>query len=737
MPYAADMLLPLAQNISLFVVFAAAFSAIRNRLGARSPLVAQGTAGVIFGLIALLTMASPFVLSHGVYLDGRNVVIAVGTAMAGPVAGAICLVFATVFRWSLGGIGLQAALVGMAGAWVIACLFRRWHQSRNKRPSLLGLMTLGILTGLSTFTGYFLIPDAELAREMFQTSALPMMMLAPVGTVLAGALMLWENQRESLQTELRTSRQRLELALKGSQDGVFDYGVRSQKVWTSHRYREMRGYESAPEITDLAFWRALVIEDDRPRVGQAFADLEAGRVDRVDVLMRVRHRNGRIIHVRSQAVSERDASGKVLRIVGSNADETQRVQAETRLRNAIDSMESGFAYFDADDRLVLCNDGFIDPGTRARFSDPVGLTFEEIMRPFAFDEFTAASALPDPESWLQWRLEQHRNPPARPLEIQWTDGRWFSVLEHRTSDGGCVGLWTDITAQKRRQAELEESREQLQRQTTELAKLAERLEQAKRDADRARYFAERADREKSSFLASMSHELRTPLNAIIGFTDMMRTEAFGPVSPPKYAEYVRIIGDSGEHLLSLINDVLDLSKIEAGGMKLTVEVLSVHEICDQAVGLMRELAAARSVNLIGAVEDDCAILHGDERAVKQMLLNMVSNAVKFTGAGGSVRLDVAANAEGAVLTVRDTGIGMTEAELKVAVEPYGQVDSRLARKTVGTGLGLPLIKRLAELHGGKFSISSARGVGTTVTVLLPWKRDLPPQALPARTARVR
>src|SRR5262249_7444586 len=157
-------------------------------------------------------------------------------------------------------------------------------------------------------------------------------------------------------------------------------------------------------------------------------------------------------------------------------------------------------------------------------------------------------------------------------------------------------------------------------------------------------------------------------------------------------------------LLSLINDLLDLSKIEAGGMKLSVEVLAAQDICDQAVDLMRELAAARNVKLSGAVAEDCAILHGDERAVKQILVNMVSNAVKFTEPGGWVRLDVAGNSEGAVLTVSDTGIGMTKAELKVAVEPYGQVDSTLARQTVGTGLGLPLIKRLAELHGGKFSI---------------------------------
>jgi signal transduction histidine kinase len=727
---AVHIVLPLAQNISLFVVAVAIFSAVRHRLAGMSPRVMQVGEGAIFGLCAILAMMSPMQLSEGVFIDSRNIVIAVSTVMSGPLTGIVCALMAGLYRWQMSGVGAQPACIAMAVTLVQAAAFWWHYRAHNLRPTAAGLLLLGIVVTVSHLGCFLLLGDLQLAIDLIGKAALPVLLLQPVGTVMVGMLILWQGQRDALQEEVRSSRQRLELALKGSQDGVFDYGVRSRKIWTSLRYREMRGYAMAPEVTDLSFWRKLVIEEDRPQVAKAFADLEAGLVDRIDVLMRLHHSSGRLLHVRSRAVSERDAAGRVVRIVGSNADETQRVEAETRLRNAIDSMESGFAYFDADDRLILCNDGFVDPGTRRKFGDPVGRTYEEIMRGFAFGDFTAVAALPDREAWLQWRLECHRNPPSKPLEIQWTDGRWFSVLERRTTDGGHVGLWTDITDQKKRQAELEESR-------CQLAKLAERLELAKRDADRARYVAERADREKSSFLASMSHELRTPLNAIIGFTDMIRNEAFGPVSPPKYADYVRMIGDSGEHLLSLINDVLDLSKIEAGGMKLSVEVSSAHETCYQATGLMRDLAAARSVKLSGAVEDGCAIVHGDERAVKQMLLNMLSNAIKFTDAGGWVRLDVAATEEGSVLTVSDSGLGMTEAELKAAIEPYGQVDSRLARKSVGTGLGLPLVKRLAELHGGKFLISSAKGVGTKVTVLLPWKRDLAPHALPARAAHGR
>jgi PAS domain S-box-containing protein len=734
---AVHIVLPLAQNISLFVVAVAIFSAVRHRLAGISPAAMQVGEGVIFGLCAILAMMSPVQLSEGVYLDSRNIVIAVSTVMAGPVTGIVCALMAGFYRLQMGGVGLMPACIAMSVTLAQASAFWWHYRMHNRRPTVAGLLLLGLVVSISHLGCFLLLGDLQLALDLIGRAAPSALLLQPLAIAVVGMLILWQGQRDVLHEELRSSRQRLELALKGSQDGVFDYGVRSQKIWTSTRYREMRGYALAPEVTDLTFWRKLVVEEDRPQVAKAFTDLEAGTVDRIDVLMRLRHSSGRLLHVRSKAVSERDATGRVVRIVGSNTDETPRFEAETRLRNAIDSMESGFAYFDADDRLILCNDGFVDPGTREKFGDPVGRTYAEIMREFAFGDFTAVAALPDREAWLQWRLDRHRNPPSKPLEIQWTDGRWFSVLERRTTDGGRVGLWTDITDQKRRQAELEESRSQLEQQATQLAKLAERLELAKRDADRARYLAERADREKSSFLASMSHELRTPLNAIIGFTDLIRTEAFGPVSPPKYADYVRMIGDSGEHLLSLINDVLDLSKIEAGGMKLTVEVLSAHETCHQATGLMHELAAARSVKLSGVVEDGCAILHGDERAARQMLLNMLSNAIKFTDAGGSVRLDIAAKEEGAILTVSDSGIGMTEAELNAAIEPYGQVDSRLARKTVGTGLGLPLVKRLAELHGGKFLISSTKGVGTNVTVLLPWKRDLAPHALPARAAHAR
>jgi signal transduction histidine kinase len=273
-------------------------------------------------------------------------------------------------------------------------------------------------------------------------------------------------------------------------------------------------------------------------------------------------------------------------------------------------------------------------------------------------------------------------------------------------------------ALKRHVDELQWSRKRLVQQAKDLTKLAQA-----HGVERRR--AENASEAKSRFLANMSHELRTPLNAIIGFSEMMRTEALGPVGSPRYRAYADDINRSGMHLLGLINDLLDLSKIEAGKMELVEDMVDVPRLVEDCLLLVRDVARRGKVELVAEVPSGLPLLYADERKLKQVLLNLLSNAVKFTPEGGKVAVAAeASGGRGLALAIADTGIGIAPEHLAVVLEPFGQV--RQAQDDLaephGTGLGLPLSRALAELHGGRLEIESAPGRGTTIRLCLPPER---------------
>jgi signal transduction histidine kinase len=248
------------------------------------------------------------------------------------------------------------------------------------------------------------------------------------------------------------------------------------------------------------------------------------------------------------------------------------------------------------------------------------------------------------------------------------------------------------------------------------------FEAAKHELESALRRADAANASKSMFLANMSHELRTPLNAIIGFSEIMREEMFGPLGGPRYREYVDDICKCGNHLLALINDVLDMSKFDAGRLELHEEKVDLHEIVAGCINTVRPGAEKAQVTLAAKLDAASMVMHGDGRRLKQIVLNLLSNAIKFTPEGGRVTVSVFAADDGLTLTVADTGIGMTPEQIPKALERFGQIDSRLARRHEGTGLGLPLTKCLVELHGGTLGIHSRVNVGTTVTVSFPAAR---------------
>ncbi len=316
-------------------------------------------------------------------------------------------------------------------------------------------------------------------------------------------------------------------------------------------------------------------------------------------------------------------------------------------------------------------------------------------------------------------------PGARTFEAQLDDGRWLHISERRTKDGGYVSVGTDITTLKLHEeklmdseqrlmktvADLRRSQQTLERQTEELADLAEKYSDEKNRA-------EEANQAKSEFLANMSHELRTPLNAIIGFSEIMESGMFGPLGAKKYREYCRDIHQSGQYLLDVINDILDMSKIEAGRMRLDLKEIELDRFLKDAMRVVSKRADDKQLTLSSDIPRGVRLM-ADHRALKQIALNLLSNAVKFTPEGG--RIIVRGRAAGGFvrILIADTGIGIPKEALTKLGRPFEQVESRMTKSHQGSGLGLAIARSLTELHGGTMRIRSKLERGTIVALCLP------------------
>ncbi len=519
---------------------------------------------------------------------------------------------------------------------------------------------------------------------------------------------------------LNVATTRLERALDGGQCGLWDWNLAEGRVFWSTSMYDILGLNADGRKLTFGEISARIHPDD-PKLDDLAEALLSGQVKVFDHEFRMRHENGSWVWLRARAALAPGDKAHAPHLVGIVFDVSRQKQldkqnkdAEVRLKDAIENISEAFVLWDTDSKLVLCN---------SKYQQFHSLPFSACEPGTPYDAVASAAREPLVKQYVPGELNDRSG--ARSSEVQLADGRWLQINERRTKDGGFVSVGTDISDLKRQEEKLLNSEKTLmvtvrdlqrERQTAEeqsqrLAELADKYASEKTRA-------ESANRSKSEFLANMSHELRTPLNAIIGFSEIMTEGMFGPLGSAKYSEYVADIRRSGQFLLDVINDILDMSKIEAGRTEIELEDMNVQAVIDDAFRLVAPRANQSRV----AMNSDCPeglMVKADTRAIKQVLLNLLSNAVKFTPEGGSVSVAATIKKDALCLSIVDTGIGIPKRDIEKLGRPFEQLENQFTKSKGGSGLGLAISKSLVELHGGRLDISSVLNKGTTVTVTLP------------------
>jgi two-component system cell cycle sensor histidine kinase PleC len=515
-------------------------------------------------------------------------------------------------------------------------------------------------------------------------------------------------------------RGRIDTALNRGRCGLWDWDLSRGRIFWSQSMFTMLGLDTRNDLLTFGEVNALVKSDDIDLF--AIADqLISSKIDHIDQTFRMQHTDGHWIWLRVRCELSQGAADSGLHLIGIAVDITEQkslaektVEADLRLRDAIETIPEAFVLWDAGDRLVLCNSHFQRLHKLPDSAVTPGTSYETVIE---------VGSMPEVRTRLHETGTQA--PGARTFEAQLEDGSWLHISERRTKDGGYVSVGTDITRIKEHEhklvdndlrlratvIDLKRSQAELERQAIELADLAEKYSEEKTRA-------EEANQTKSKFLANMSHELRTPLNAIIGFSEIMESGMFGTLGSEKYQEYCHDILTSGHYLLEVINDILDMSKIEAGRMKLDMEQIDLSKTLAESLRVVSGRADDKNL-LLDADIDGAISVVADRRAIKQIIVNLLSNAVKFTPDGGKVVVRGRLLSDSIMLMIADTGIGIAPHSLARLGRPFEQVESQLTKTYHGSGLGLAIARSLTNLHGGTMRLRSKLGAGTVVFVSLP------------------
>ncbi len=521
---------------------------------------------------------------------------------------------------------------------------------------------------------------------------------------------------------------RIDLALSRGRCGLWDWDMARGRLYWSRSMYELLGYEPRDAILSFGEVEDIMHPEDGDLYSLA-KRVTAKEISQIDTMFRMRHAKGHWVIMRARAQIVDPAKGDI-HLIGIAVDVTEQHEmahnvevADNRLRNAIENISESFALWDAVGKLLICNSKFqeISGASDALLRErPTQFEIDQV-RPFITQKRMASDVGEE---------------GAQTFERLLADGRWLQVNERKTKDGGLVSIGTDITLIKQHQERLTDSERRLMATINDLSIArkaeSERAQEALELNDKYSVEKERAEAAniaKSEFLANMSHELRTPLNAIIGFSDIMKSGMFGPLGSDRYEEYSCDIHQSGNYLLGVINDILDMSKIEAGRYSLDLEPVDLCPLIKEAVRVIAVATSAKNIEVVTRIDEKIAV-QADRRAIKQILLNLLSNASKFTNDGGRITVRAKRTGGALALTIEDTGCGIPRSALAKIGQPFEQVQNQLTKSHAGSGLGLAISRSLAELHGGALKIRSREGVGTIVSVRIPMS-ELNPTVLKA------
>lgn len=497
-------------------------------------------------------------------------------------------------------------------------------------------------------------------------------------------------------TEQKRLQRRLEEAVESLNEGFVLFDDEGRLLISNSKFSEVFGPAEGrlePGTTFETLFRASVgrgLHSGRNRNDEAFVQKRVADFFKCEGSREMQLSDGRWF----LSTERKTPSGEIVALRSDITElkrrEHEASHAEQMLLDAIESISEGFILFDADGRMLMCNSKYKDYYPILDDVLVPGVSFEEIVEltiarnGIEVDESTL-------DAWTAQRLKQFKTGQGAHQQ-HLSDGRWVQVVERPTKSGGVVGIRTEITD----------------------------IVVAEKESRRALEDAERANRAKSEFLGNMSHELRTPLNAIIGFSSVISNQLYGPVDNPSYLDYAGDIQKSGEHLLTLIGDLLDISRIEAGEVVMSRVKIDIGRAVHECMRMVDRQCLDKQINLEIQIEDGLPGLYADARHFRQILINILANAIKFTPVLGTITISAdMLSTDLASIRISDSGVGIAAENLELVLEPFGQVADAMTRNHGGVGLGLSIVKSLVELHDGALYLRSEVGKGTVVELQMP------------------